>query len=80
MKANNERRLIGQQGKTSCEKCWADAYGDSDRYQRILLSRIDNPCTPEEQAGEDATMCPACKRKTRHQYTRICMICNVGGR
>ena len=29
-------------------------------------------CTPEEQAGPDATVCEACKRKTVHQHTHLC--------
>lgn len=42
---------------SSCEKCWADAYmgpyGDQvDKYQRLIKERENNPCTPEEQAGE----------------------------
>jgi hypothetical protein len=32
-------------------------------------------CTPEEQAGPDATLCEKCNRMTRHQHCRICMAC-----
>ena len=43
-----------------CEKCWGDAYTRSrcngklqgDNYNDILAERINNPCTPEEQAGQ----------------------------
>ena len=57
----------------SCEKCWRDSGGDPARYA-VLVNRRD--CTPEQQAGEMATVCPACKRKTVHQYAHVCM--NVG--
>lgn len=44
-----------------CEKCWADAYMrsittgkcQSDCYLELLEERKDNPCTPEQQRGED---------------------------
>lgn len=44
----------------ACEKCWGDAftrsyYGDKDQsecYIEILRERNNNPCTPEEQAGQ----------------------------
>lgn len=46
----------------SCEKCWRDAHwSGSDvatEYARLIAERKDKPCTPEEQAGEDATTCP----------------------
>ena len=43
-----------------CEKCWADAYmrsrysgeTQSECYFKILKEREDNPCTPQEQAGD----------------------------
>ena len=62
----------------SCEKCWRDAgermTGDkSAEYQRLIIERKGNPCTPEEQAGDDASICSGCKRKTVHQYVHICM-------
>jgi len=58
---------------SSCEKCWADAATGGD-YMRLLKSREANPCTPEEQAGPDASVCEVCGRKTMHQYTgeRMC--------
>lgn len=45
---------------SSCEKCWGDAYlamltrggTQADHYHRLIEERRDNPCTPEEQAGE----------------------------
>ena len=65
-----------------CEKCWIDAYkmewyGDgnqADNYKILLDERKENPCTPEQQAGQDAKICPKCKRKTMHQINDdICM-------
>jgi len=43
-----------------CEKCWGDAYRRSffsgkdqiDCYHELLEERKNNPCTPEEQAGD----------------------------
>ena len=56
---------------SACEKCWRDAQGPykdvREEYQRLIAERS---CTPEEQAGEDATQCPKCSRMTLHQYTR----------
>ncbi len=69
----------------SCEKCWSDAYmltfenprkNHSDHYQDLIKQRLNNPCTPEEQAGIDGTICSKCGRKTVHQYTRECIVCN----
>lgn len=45
---------------SACEKCWSDAYmrskvtGKSQGgcYQELLEERKDNPCTPEQQAGD----------------------------
>ena len=57
---------------SSCEKCWRDSrYGEN--YSEVLESRRDNPCTPEEQAGLDATECPVCHGRTVHQHTGECM-------
>jgi hypothetical protein len=44
----------------ACEKCWADAYmrsigsgkSQSDCYYELLEERKNNPCTPQEQAGD----------------------------
>lgn len=60
-----------------CEKCWSDAGNRYKAYARILDERKDNPCTPEQQAGPDATECPRCKRRTCHQYTNECMACHI---
>lgn len=66
---------------SACEKCWADAFlaahseSQADAYQRLLAERREHPCTPEQQAGPDATECDKCKRVTRHQYTGECMNC-----
>lgn len=44
-----------------CEKCWVDAYRRSlmrpnkiqaEHYHDLLEERRDNPCSPQEQAGE----------------------------
>ena len=69
----------------SCEKCWNDAHSrmratgkdQAECYRELLEERKDNPCTPEEQAGEGATECPKCKRMTVHQYAHVCMICGL---
>ena len=53
-----------------CERCWVDARSDPDKYHALVASR---ECTPEEQAGELATVCPQCKRHVLHQYTQECM-------
>lgn len=64
---------------SACEKCWHDAhYGSpfvnvADKYAKLLKERSNNPCTPEQQAGEDAGICPVCNRKTLHQWTQECM-------
>ena len=59
-----------------CEKCWANAYdpheNQSERYLQLVA--VEN-CTPEEQAGTDAEVCAFCKRKTMHQYAKVCMVC-----
>lgn len=44
----------------ACEKCWGDAFSisygtsqtQSEAYQELLEERKENPCTPEEQAGQ----------------------------
>lgn len=67
-----------------CEKCWSDAYlntlgttkTQAERYGELMDERKDNPCTPEQQAGEDAKECPKCKRRTVHQIVGDCIICN----
>jgi ribosomal protein L37E len=66
----------------SCERCWRDAQwvlfsGDGDistEYRRLITER-NGECTPEQQAGDDATDCDKCGRRTRHQHCRICMAC-----
>jgi hypothetical protein len=43
-----------------CEKCWSNAYfkslflgkSQAEIYQELLLERKDNPCTPQQQAGD----------------------------
>ncbi len=63
---------------SSCEKCWQESRF-VDSYHELLESRKDSPCTPEEQAGPNASECPKCKRMTLHQHTRECMNgCRIG--
>lgn len=55
---------------SACEKCWRQAGGNPDYYRELVKTRS---CTPEEQAGLAASVCPECKRQTLHQYTGECM-------
>jgi len=65
----------------SCEKCWSDAHrGDqfsvADEYLRLVKEREENPCTPEQQAGDEAEQCPSCDRATvQPVYVKVCMAC-----
>ena len=59
----------------SCEKCWEDANGDPKRYAELVVERLVIHCTPEQQAGRGATLCPVCNRKTLHQICGVCMNC-----
>jgi ribosomal protein L37E len=64
----------------TCERCWAQSYGARDQaeeYRRLLLV---NDCTPEQQAGPEATRCPKCETLTCHQHTGQCIVCGEGGR
>jgi ribosomal protein L37E len=71
----------------SCEKCWGDAYmrihtnpmkSQAEHYQDLIKERTgEKACTPEQQAGQDATVCKKCGRKTVHQYVKVCMNCGV---
>lgn len=45
----------------SCEKCWDDAFmrswtepikSQTEHYHDLIEERKDNPCSPEEQAGQ----------------------------
>lgn len=64
----------------ACERCWRDAQATAFRsgadqqalYRELLAGRS---CTPEQQAGPDATECAACRRMTVHQYSGVCMAC-----
>ena len=63
----------------SCEKCWADSaydryFGDDQAYEKLLKKRNSHTCSPEEQAGPDATKCPRCHRMTLHQFCHVCMV------
>jgi len=67
-----------------CEKCWTDEAFSGNHtvaYEELLKDRSDSPCTPEQQAGDEATICLDCKKKTVHQYIKICMNpeCKNGG-
>jgi len=62
----------------ACEKCWGQSYLQSrltgeDRVELYSKLIDKNNCTPEEQAGEDANVCPDCNRKTMHIYVKTCM-------
>lgn len=61
----------------TCEKCWSDASGIKSKYNELLeqREREKNTCSPEDQAGPNAKLCPTCKRKTCHQLYHICMSC-----
>ena len=61
----------------SCEKCWADATLRGVEYSELLRSREarGKACTPEQQAGPGATLCPSCRRMAVHQYVAECMAC-----
>ncbi len=68
----------------SCEKCWSDSYmridtdpmkSQTEHYHELIEERKEHPCTPEQQAGEDAKECIICKRKTIHQYAKRCTKC-----
>ena len=65
----------------SCEKCWSDsrsaAIYEELAYSRLLDERdkAGKTCTPEQQAGPDATRCEKCDRMTRHQHCHVCMVC-----
>jgi hypothetical protein len=66
----------GGGGVSACEKCWRDAHRSDDvaaEYTRLITERKANPCTPEEQAGDYATECPKCRRRSVHQHTGECM-------
>ena len=54
---------------SSCEKCWQDAAGNVDDYVRLIKTR---QCSPEEQAGPAAAICPDCNHRAVHQYTGQC--------
>jgi hypothetical protein len=54
---------------SSCEKCWIDQQVMGIPYAEMVKIRQDHPCTPEQQAGPCADVCPVCKRMTLHQYT-----------
>jgi hypothetical protein len=69
----------------SCEKCWADSRlrqysGEDLAYTNLVVERqrAGQVCTPEEQAGPDATLCEYCNRMTRHQHCGVCMACGAG--
>ena len=70
----------------SCEKCWGDAYmrsrenpmkSQTEHYQDLIDERLTDPCSFEEQAGDGATICENCNRRTVHQYAKICTCCGI---
>jgi len=66
----------------SCEKCWNDSRGDPQLYSELVASRNvrGESCSPEDQAGPYATVCPHCQRKTVHQVCLVCMTPDCGFR
>lgn len=54
---------------SACEKCWTDSRRMDMSYGDLLDERKEHVCTPEQQAGPDATECPECHRLTLHQHT-----------
>jgi hypothetical protein len=72
---------------STCEKCWRDAHSNPYEVSATYRALIDlrdaegRGCTPEEQAGPDATPRVSCGgRLTRHQYTKQCMVVEHSGR
>ena len=68
----------------SCEKCWGDAYmmtlsepmkSQAEHYSDLIIKRKDIPCTPEEQAGINAKICPSCNMRAIHEIVNMCMNC-----
>ena len=62
----------------TCERCWADAqspYFKAEDYFDLVAKRNAKGeiCTPEQQAGPDASECIVCNRMTLHQHCHICM-------
>ena len=60
----------------SCEKCWTDSQGpySTEHSYRDLVAERDaagQTCTPEQQAGPDASECKVCGRMTIHQYCHV---------
>jgi len=60
----------------SCEKCWWDAHirvreglapDVATAYHQLLKERKDNPCTPQEQAGEFWNEEKQCDSRLTHQ-------------
>ncbi len=73
---------------TACEKCWSDSWSDPDRrvshaeaYRALveLRNAKGEECTPEQQAGAQATLCEGCERMTQHQHCGVCTICGMEG-
>lgn len=64
---------------SSCEKCWGDAYvmslttwkDQADCYRELIQERNDNPCTPEEQAGEYWDEELQCDRRSFERVRRL---------
>lgn len=64
----------------SCERCWERSHviaretgiEQTEEYRRLVLV---NDCTPEQQAGPEASECPKCQTRTVHQHTHQCTAC-----
>jgi hypothetical protein len=62
-----------EKAMATCENCWNRSGGQENIYMHLIEKHKNSPCTPEEQAGEGADICPKCNRKSMHQYTKTCM-------
>lgn len=49
-------------------------------YSALLLERHDDPCTPEQAAGPDASVAGRCGGHTAHQHAGQCMRPGCGGK
>ncbi len=64
-----------------CEKCWSDAHDTvgnvAENYCRMMkrMGVEGHRCTPEQQAGPDATVCPTCGIRSVHQCCHVCVVC-----
>jgi len=69
-----------------CVRCMSDATACAwetskdawDVYDRLTKERIgERACTPEQQAGPEASDCLACNRRAVHPVDGVCVACGV---